>query len=275
MDMKSSLQNYGIYVNKTVSQSPDSIFRLHAHDFHEFYFLISGQRRYFIGHNIYDVSPGNLVIIPHTELHRTTSTGTSGYARYVLFVYEKKLQGFIDLLGREHFDRLMHGSCLQLSQKAMRKIQKDMELLEQECNTESPYGYAYANHLVQDILLYALRYGKEKSTSAGESMDKIQDVARYISENYDTELSLKDAAKMVYMEQTYFSKRFKQLTGFGFREYLTQTRIRAAELLLQNTDLSIGEIAERCGFSNSNYFGDAFRHWKGVAPSAYRKRMRR
>ena len=244
---------------------------LHAHDFHELYFLLSGQRRYFIGHKIYDVSPGNLVIIPHTELHRTTSTGMAGYDRYVLFVYEKKLQGFIDTLGREAYDMLMQGCCLQLPQKAVRQIQRDMELLHEECHNLTQHSQAYANHLVQEILLCALRFGKQKTTSAGESVDKIQDVARYISENFDTQLTLQDAAKMVYMEQTYFSKRFKQLTGFGFQEYLTQTRIRAAEQLLKTTEYSVSEISLRCGFTSSNYFGDAFRRWKGMSPSEYRR----
>ena len=74
------------------------------------------------------------------------------------------------------------------------------------------------------------------------------------------------------MEKTYFSRQFKALTGFGFLEYLTQTRIRAAEQLLAETDLSIVDIAELAGFSCSNYFGDVFRRYKGVSPSAYRAR---
>ena len=274
MDMKTSLKTYGLHVDRIVSQIPDSMISHHAHDFHELYFLNAGQRRYFIGHRIYDVLPGNLVLIPHTELHRTTSTGVTGYDRYVLYVYDKNLQGFIDTLGREAFEELMTSGCMQLPQVAVRQIQKDMELLMQECKSETPYGAAYANHLVQDILLCAIRYGRRKRTAAGESADKVQDVARYISENYAAELTLQDAADMVFMEQTYFSKRFKQLTGFGFHEYLTQTRIRAAERLLENTTLSVSEIAERCGFSGSNYFGDVFRRWKGISPSVYRKKQR-
>ncbi len=272
--MRHCLNTIGIYVNKTHSLNPDTMNQTHAHDFHELYFLLSGQRRYFIGHKIYDVAPGNLVIIPHTELHRTISTGMAGYDRYVLFVYEKTLQGFIDILGRQEYESLMQCGCLQLPQKAVRQIQKDMELLHEECHNLTKYSEAYANHLVQDILLCALRYGKPKSTCAGESADKIQEIARYISENYDTDFSLQDAAQMVYMEQTYFSKRFKQLTGFGFQEYLTQTRIRAAEKLLKDTVLSVSEIAEHCGFTSSNYFGDAFRRWKGVSPTAYRHENR-
>ncbi len=41
--------------------------------------------------------------------------------------------------------------------------------------------------------------------------------------------------------------------------------------MLLNTNQSITEIAEKCGFNDSNYFGDAFRKVKGVSPNKYRK----
>ena len=56
-----------------------------THKKHELYFLVAGQRRYFVGHTIYDAYPGNLVIIPKTELHKTTSSTAKGYDRYVVY----------------------------------------------------------------------------------------------------------------------------------------------------------------------------------------------
>ncbi len=74
------------------------------------------------------------------------------------------------------------------------------------------------------------------------------------------------------MEETYFSKKFKQLTGFGFNEYLTQIRLRKSEILLLSPENSINEIADMCGFSSSNYFGDIFKKHTGLSPSQYRKK---
>ena len=260
-----------IYIGKSTSSMPDDM-PLHAHQRHELYFLISGQRRYFIGHTIYDVFPGNLVIIPKTELHRTTSPGRIGYERYVVYFTNKDVQPLIDSVGRDTFDALMQGCCLQLPADIARQIQTDLERMKVERTAQVPYAAAFITHLLQDILLAALRYGKRRNPCTGESADKIQEVARYISENYHLPLTLHEAAQMAYMEDTYFSKRFKMLTGFGFQEYLTQTRIRAAQQLLSDTQLSVGEISERCGFSSSNYFGDAFRRWTGTSPSAYRQK---
>lgn len=262
----------GIFLDKNASASPDSTIRLHTHEAHELYFLVSGQRRYFIGQRIYDVSPGDLVIIPKNELHKTTSPGTEGYNRYVLFVEHENLRPLAESLGQDVFRELMDSGCIHLPQRAADQILSDLEQLEQEYDPASAYAQAFAAHMVYDILLCALRYGKKKKNCTGEGVDKIQDVAQYISTHYREELTLQSVAEMVFMEHTYFSKRFKQLTGFGFHEYLTQTRIREAELLLESTDLSMGQIAERCGFSGSNYFGDVFRRWHGISPSEYKRR---
>ena len=120
-----------------------------------------------------------------------------------------------------------------------------------------------------------MRFGAIKSRESNTNADKIQFAAKYISENYADEISLSEISQLAFMEETYFSKKFKKLTGFCFKEYLTQTRIKAAEKLLDETKLTVSEIADRCGFSRSNYFGDSFKHWKGCSPSEYRRLIRR
>ena len=262
-----------IEIQKSSSAKPDNTIAVHAHQQHELYFLLSGHRRYFIGHTIYDVYPGNLIIIPKTELHQTTSPGRTGYERYVVYFSDEDVQPLLAHMDRSILDDLLQVCCLQLPAEVVRRVQKDLTQMEQESLEGTPLSQAYIANLLQSILLAALRHGKKRSPCSGEAADKIQEVARYISENYYMPLSLHDAAQMAFMEDTYFSKRFKKLTGFGFQEYLTQTRIRAAERMLLETALPVGDIAERCGFSSSNYFGDAFRHWKGISPSAYREAL--
>jgi len=130
---------------------------------------------------------------------------------------------------------------------------------------------AMEKNLLEQIILHTLRYGKKKALEQKEGADKIQIATRYISEHYDEEITLSNAAAMAFMEETYFSKKFKLLTGFGFKEFLITTRINAAEKLLQTTDMSVSEIAEACGFSSSNYFGNVFKRVMGVSPANYHK----
>lgn len=265
------LPPYGLSLERGIARAnPPS---MHSHQYCELFFLLSGQRRYFVDHTIYDVSPGNLVIIPKTQLHRTASSSQKMYERYLLNFYEDDHRYFADTMGQGTFDKLMHSGCLEFPPHIVRKIQQTFSLLEQELSAPTAYTRPIAAHLLQELLLAALCHGTPKASYTSENAHKAQQVARYISQNYAQPFSLEDAARMAHMEKTYFSKRFKTLTGFGFLEYLTQTRLRAAEQMLRETDLSVGQIAERCGFCTGNHFGDIFRRWFGLSPSEYRKSL--
>lgn len=263
-----------ITIEKNKSRSAVDMPDTHFHSFHELYFLLSGERRYIIGHKIYDVAPGNLVVIKQNEIHKTSALNSKGYERYVLYFNEKCVNDLINYVGTSVFSGFLNSGCIQFSVEHSEKIRKNMEQIELEKNNGDAYSAAAQNNLLCDIILTALRYGKPKCREKSDSADKIQKVARYISENYQSEITLHNAAQMAYMEDTYFSKRFKLLTGFCFSEYLTQTRIKAAETLLVSSELNISEISDFCGFSSSNYFGDVFRRIKGVSPSEYRKKLK-
>lgn len=263
---------FGLSMERTTTQNHWNMSAMHAHQDYELYFLISGQRRYFLAHTIYDVAPGNAVFIPRNLLHRTVCLGTKGFDRYVINFSQEHMDRFRTVAGRDVLAAYPRGVCLQLPANAVWKIQKTFEEMEQELKRPDEWTQAAVSHGLYSILLTCLRTGNPKTPCQEETADKIQQAARYISEHYADWLTLEDAANLVHMEKTYFSKRFKALTGFGFLEYLTQTRLQAAQELLTATDLSIGDISEACGFSSSNYFGDVFRRCCGMSPSDYRLR---
>jgi len=259
-----------IYRNAEVQ--PQYTTDMHTHPQHELYFLLSGQRRYFIGQSIYDVSPGNLVIVPKHQLHKTNSAGKLGYDRYVLFFADEDLQDFIATLGKEHYSRLINSGCLLFPPDVAKAAQNRLEQMHRCFCENAPFKDAFLVNELRCLLLTALQQGKPCPPCTGESADKIQQAAGYISDNFHLPLTLHQCAQLACMESTYFSKRFKALTGLGFQEYLTGLRLQKAKLLLQSTSLSIGEIAEQCGFSGSNYFGDAFHKHTGISPTDYRNR---
>ncbi len=261
---------YGVLLERGAVRQVDSL-SMHAHPYCELFFLLSGQRRYFVDHTIYQVEPGDLVIIPPDRLHRTTYTGKGNYERYLLNFYAQEQGAFIRSMGQETFDALMARGCVSFSSDISRQVRQTMERLESELTAPSAYARVIVPHLLQDVLLCALCHGVKKEPFHGENANEVQQVAQYISRHYDQPMTLTDAAAMAAMEPTYLSKRFKALTGFGFYHYLTHTRLQAAEQLLRDTQLSMGEVAERCGFSEANHFGNVFRRWRGCSPSHYRQ----
>ena len=125
----------------------------------------------------------------------------------------------------------------------------------------------------QEIILFIIRcqnYAQPEIPEELEDKD-IEAAAVYISHHYRENITLNKMARLSCMSDSYFSRRFKTVTGFGFKEYLNAVRIRHACDLLLSTDKSITQIASDCGYMDSNYFGDAFHKIKHVSPSQYRK----
>ena len=233
----------------------------HMHDSTEVYFLLSGGRRYFIGHYIYDVEPGDVVLIKKNELHHTVARGSKGFDRFLLSYDDCDT----DISGLE-------SGCYRFTQQNADRVREAFHNISTEFKLEREYCDLFVRHYLNGILLNLLRYGIKKPHSETDNVLRIQSAARFISENFANDITLEDAAAAACMESTYFSKRFKKLTGFGFCEYLKEVRLREGKRLLANTGMSVSEIAEMCGFSGSNYFGDVFKKTVGISPTEYREK---
>lgn len=93
----------------------------------------------------------------------------------------------------------------------------------------------------------------------------------FIKSNFNNNITLEDVANAVYLSPNYFSTIFKEISGYNFSSYLTQTRVDAAKDLLKKTSLPIKEIVSRVGFEDYNYFNKVFKSIVKVPPGQYRK----
>ena len=98
----------------------------------------------------------------------------------------------------------------------------------------------------------------------------IRDCLNYIDFHYMEQLSLETLAARFSVNKNYLSSRFHKETGRTVTAYINQIRINRAAGLLRHTSISIQQVAEQCGFADSNYFTRIFRKLVGVAPNEYR-----
>lgn len=99
----------------------------------------------------------------------------------------------------------------------------------------------------------------------------ITKVKQYVSQHYAENIPLSQAAKLVCLSPTYFSKLFKSETGQGFMEYLQHARIEKAKKMLKETRIRISDIAQAVGYRDLKFFNKIFRKETSVTPSEYRK----
>lgn len=95
---------------------------------------------------------------------------------------------------------------------------------------------------------------------------------QYMQEHYNEYgLTLESIAGTLQASPVYLSRLFKQELGESFGSHLTQIRIRKAAQLLNSTEMSIYEVAERTGYESQHYFSTAFKKQTGVSPLQFRK----
>lgn len=99
----------------------------------------------------------------------------------------------------------------------------------------------------------------------------IERVIRHIDSLSVPDLTMTEAAAMVHLNSSYFSKLFKQQTNTNFTDYMTERKMKEAARLLEKTSLRISEIAERLGYSDLAYFSNTFKKAVKLTPSEYRK----
>jgi len=86
----------------------------------------------------------------------------------------------------------------------------------------------------------------------------------------DTWLKPRDMAKAVGLSPDYFSRVFHRSHAISPRQWLVQERLSYAVVLLQETPLRIGEIAQRLGYANPHLFSRQFSAYFGRSPRSYR-----
>ena len=124
-------------------------------------------------------------------------------------------------------------------------------------------------------LLILLARSQQRGEEVAADQDFVSEAISYMQAHYAQGVSLREVAAHCAVSYEHLSRTFKKRTGFGFNEYLTLYRLKQAEaLLLGENELSVGEIADRCGFNDSNYFAERFGQIYGLAPTALRRQGR-
>lgn len=109
---------------------------------------------------------------------------------------------------------------------------------------------------------------------------QLKDIPRYsptilmalscINRNYMRDLSLTQLSEYVYANASVLSSQFNDEVGMSLSEYVTGLRIKKAQELLRDTDMTVPAIAEQVGFTSAKYFREIFKKTTGLSPQGYR-----
>lgn len=116
--------------------------------------------------------------------------------------------------------------------------------------------------------LASARYHHRRSYQLSSRLDR---VISHVEKHYRDESSIADAARVAGLSPGAFSRFFRKFMHRTFVDYRNARRVREACRLLEETDLSITEIAHECGFNNLANFNRRFLDEKQMPPRRYRQ----
>ncbi|WP_191014922.1 AraC family transcriptional regulator [Treponema zioleckii] len=245
----------------------------HYHPYYEIFYVTMGNCRMFVGHSLFTVSPGEMVILPPSTLHRTQYDEKIPVERTTVSFTPKFIDGMGQIVGMKTLEESLCMGKVIFNGQSRERLEVIFENLLFEDKINDKFSEAAKKTLLSELFVCLARNGSGLSEEKlmNETEANIQDAAKHIFEHYSEEITLKEASSIAGMSETYFSKKFREVTGFGFKEYLTNIRMQHAINMLTSGDLTITEIAIECGFPDANYFGDTFKKRTGMSPRDFRR----
>ena len=247
-------------------------YETHEHSAMEICLTLEGAVEYTVNGKNYLVRQGEVLIIPSDTPHALSMGENS--SRYLYLFEPESILGMRDIKAmQQQFNRTFYlhdGSDAHTRIREMLlKVQNTYETGSMMWNTAC-YGYLLRIYAVlgQSYLINAWTRDREASRSVDSEV--ITAAMEYINTHYREGLTLDDVATFAGFSRYYFSRSFKQQTGYSFKDYLCQKRLQVAMDLLIRSDHPMREVAAESGFGSVATFNRVFRDKKGCTPTQYR-----
>jgi transcriptional regulator GlxA family with amidase domain len=144
---------------------------------------------------------------------------------------------------------------------------------------EEDHGRGLALKVARYLVLFLKRSGGQAQFSTHlqaqfSAVPAIQQVQVWCQDNLDSDLRVPALARRAAMSERNFVRTFRASAGRSPGEFILETRLQAARRMLEEGDLPLKTVAERCGFGSAAAIRRMFERHLGVSPADYRERFR-
>lgn len=219
---------------------------LHFHKAYECYSVTSGEAKVTVDENEYVLRAGDAVLIFPYQCHASITKENTATRVYIFSP---------DLVESFHDSR-------RVPKSNAFKLPAD---LPDKCDS-----LLFRKSLCYNICA-VFDENAEYIDSAQGNESLISKLLFFISDNFRNSCTLADVASFVGYDYSYVSKAFKKATGMSVKAYVNDLRISEACRMLLNTNETVREIAEECGFASQRTFNRDFLKSVGKTPIEYRK----
>jgi len=261
-----------------------------SHGTYKIYFFEGGECKYLVQNRIYELEPGDIILLDDLTLHKSNIASPDTYVRSMIQFTPAWLKEMLPMLGipnlLDPFQKL--NNCIlrsrfdasgQYVSRKIKEIAKQLEVINQEFQCTGKINVVLESELKLEflqLLLYIYKISecehlriKQKKTEKKLHAEKI---ASWINQYYSEKICLERIAKEFNLNKYYVSHVFKEVTGYTVMQYVMECRLNQVKYLLEmKPDLSLEEIFTSTGFESAAHFSRFFKEKMGITPTSYRK----
>ncbi|MDG5473677.1 AraC family transcriptional regulator [Jeotgalibacillus sp. ET6] len=225
-------------------------FPLHFHRAYEVIIVNEGELCLTIDHKEYRLHPADTALIFPNQMHEFTTIQESNIT---IVIFSPELIGDF---WAEYKEFVPENNVFSLHTKP------DWQKLSSIYNQKS-FLYSLCGSLIEETAFITADHSSKTKV--------LYRILLFIDKNFMNDCSLKTVSTELNYDYAYLSKLFLHMTKMTFSQYLSHYRISHACYLLKNSQQSINEIAENCGYTNLKTFHRNFYNINRNSPTAYRK----
>lgn len=247
----------------------------HCHNDYECLFFRSGNVEYHIGSMILHPEPDDVIMLNAAELHQPVMQNDQPYDRISLLLE----RGFLRSISTPStdfcalFEQARDRPILKSSSEEAWRMLSILNRLESAYHEPPSYGsdLLHRAYITELLVCIGRMFNKAKGETPADSSQRINQIKRYITEHYASELTLERLAAEFFISKCHLAREFKRHTGLTVHAYLTKVRLTAAKELLRKNETT-AMICSQCGFRDSSSFFRAFKQEYHVTPHKYYKK---
>lgn len=252
----------------------------HTHYTLELSMILSGEGEYRVEDRVYPAKEGDIFLFNNTESHGLFNTGKEPVWNLALefeprFIWSDPFFAFDpSFLGMFFSRSRQFENKLDRENPAYPAVRRQFEEIQTEFYHHLPRYEMVVKAKLLGLLADLLRHYDlvdDTPTAGHRHHEDMHRVLTYIAEHFAEPLPIEMLADMLHVNESYFCQLFRKSNGLSPKEYIIKVRTVAAAKLLKETDRSVLEIAEGCGFNSPSNFYAAFKRITGKSPQQYRR----
>ena len=244
----------------------------HWHDYIEVIYLLSGRLELMVNTQQLSLSPDDMIVIGSNHIHSTCSNNLET-AAYVLQVSMNFLKNNSTKYPHILYDQIINSKNDPSGKmNYLKHLFKEFSLIEGSYNE---FSNLKRTSLLYDTLATLIKYFTNPSPQPSPQLTHavykhLNIIIEFISDNYHQRLTLDEIAEKAGFTKHYLSRFFSKYVGMTVGEYINMLRLNEAYTLVLNSELSLTEIMDNCGFANYPTFVKNFKTSYLMTPSKLR-----